>query len=539
MPDILDMFPVRVLIVLLFVAGGVQAADPAVLIGQIVDAQTGEPIPARIYVEDAAGNWLHPESTGGSAVRYQKRRAEKSVEIHTSLSEHPFRLVTQPGLVTITVERGKEYFSLTNKVALKPGENRVRLELRRWINMAERGWYSGDTHVHRTLDELPNLMLAEDLNVTFPLVYWVTRAYEQPTTGNKNLGGAIPDQLIKVDDTHVIWPRNTEYEIFSVGRKRHMLGAVFFLNHRSVFKIGAPPIEPVAIRARAEGSLLELDKHNWPWSMMIVPVLNVDLYELSNNHVWRTEFAFKDWSLDAPKYMGLNQQPNWTERDWLFYGFKNYYALLNCGFNLRPTAGNASGVHPVPLGFGRVYVKLEKDFDYDQWIHGLSAGRSFVTTGPMLFATIKGQDPGYRFDKVKSGQKFRIAGEVISDHPPGGVEIIRNGRVLSMIASQAERRADGSYRFRFEHEVEIEESSWVALRYLETRAGGRIRFAHSGIFHFHVEGKPLRARKEEVQFLIQRMEEQLKRSKGVLKPDAIAEYEEALAVYRRIAATAR
>lgn len=539
LPDIRVMSPVRVFLLGLLVAGSLRAADPAALIGRIVDSKSGEPIPARIYIEDADGGWHHPASIGGSAVRYQKRRGENSVEIHTTLSANPFKLVTKPGPVTITVERGKEYFTLTNQVTLKPGENSLTFKLRRWINMAERGWYSGDTHVHRTLDELPNLMLAEDLNVTFPLVYWVTRAYEKPTTGNKNLGGEIPEKLIKVDDTHVIWPRNTEYEIFTVNRKRHPLGAVFFLNHRSVFQIGAPPIEPVAIRARAEGSLLELDKHNWPWSMMIVPVLNVDLYELSNNHVWRTEFAFNNWSLDAPKYMGLNPKGQWTERDWLFYGFRNYYALLNCGFNLRPTAGNASGVHPVPLGFGRVYVKLEKAFNYDQWVHGLSAGRSFVTTGPMLFTTVNGRDAGHRFDKVKSGTKFRIRGEVVSDHPPGGVEIVRNGDVISMIASQAERRADGSFRFVFEHEIEIDETSWATIRYLEQRPGKRLRFAHSGIFHFHVEGKPLRAKKEEIQFLIQRMEEQLERSQGVLKPDAIAEYEEALTTYRRIALTAR
>ena len=109
----------------------------------------------------------------------------------------------------------------------------------------------------------------------------------------------------------------------------------------------------------------------------------------------------------------------------------------------------------------------------------------------------------------------------------------------SRIASQPERRADGSFRFRFEHEIGIEESSWVTVRYLEHRAGERIRFAHSGVFHFHVEGKPLRARKAEVAFLIQRMEEQLERSKGVLKAEAIAEYEEALATYRRIALSAR
>ena len=48
-----------------------------------------------------------------------------------------------------------------------------------------------------------------------------------------------------------------------------------------------------------------------------------------------------------------------TERGWIEFGFQNYYALLDCGFRIRPTAGTASGVHPVPLGFGRVYVHLD------------------------------------------------------------------------------------------------------------------------------------------------------------------------------------
>jgi hypothetical protein len=50
-----------------------------------------------------------------------------------------------------------------------------------------------------------------------------------------------------------------------------------------------------------------------------------------------------------------------------------------------PTAGCASGVHPVPLGFGRVYVKIDGDVHLRQVDEGLNEGRSFVTTGPMLF----------------------------------------------------------------------------------------------------------------------------------------------------------
>lgn len=516
-------------------------AQSAELLGRIVDSETGAPVAARIYIEDTDGGWQFPESVGGSHVYYKKARPNipDSIEMHTTLSAHPFRLTTKPGPVTVTIERGKEYFTLTNRVELKAGENRMQFKLKRWVNMAERGWYSGDTHVHRTLADLPNLMQAEDLNVTFPLVYWVTRAFATPTTGNKNLGGEIPTKLIKLDDTHVIYPRNTEYEIFTVNRKRHPLGAIFFLNHKSVFKIGAPPIKPVADLARSEGALLELDKHNWPWSMMLVPVLNVDLFELSNNHVWRTKFGFTNFGLDAPRYMGLNPIGKWTESDWLMYGFRNYYALLNCGFNLRPTAGNASGVHPVPLGFGRVYVHTGKKFSYQKWIDGLNAGHSFVTTGPMMMVEIDGRKAGHTFGKVKAGSKFKLTGTILTDHATGGVEIIRNGEVVTRIAPQPMQTKNGSLGILLDHQIEIEESSWVAIRYIERRAGKRIRFAHSGIFHFEVPGKPLRPKKEETDFLVQRMEEQLERSKGVLPNEAVAEYEQALAIYRRIAKRAR
>ena len=85
--------------------------------------------------------------------------------------------------------------------------------------------------------------------------------------------------------------------------------------------------------------------------------MDVDLFELSNNHIWRTQFAFTDFGLPAPAYMNIEtDEKGFTERGWIEYGFENYYTLLNCGFRMRPTAGTASGVHPVPLGFGRVGV---------------------------------------------------------------------------------------------------------------------------------------------------------------------------------------
>jgi hypothetical protein len=110
-------------------------------------------------------------------------------------------------------------------------------------------------------------------------------------------------------------------------------------------------VAPIAERAHAEGVLLDLDKHSWPWSMMLVPVPKVDLFELSNNSVWRTQFGFKSTPAGLPAWMAVGKDGSntLTKWGWLNYGFEVYYALLNCGFPLAPTAGTASGVHPVPL----------------------------------------------------------------------------------------------------------------------------------------------------------------------------------------------
>jgi hypothetical protein len=58
---------------------------------------------------------------------------------------------------------------------------------------------------------------------------------------------------------------------------------------------------------RREGALIELDKHNWPWSMTLVPVMPVDLFELANNRVWETGFAFRDFGEAPDAAMGIER----------------------------------------------------------------------------------------------------------------------------------------------------------------------------------------------------------------------------------------
>jgi hypothetical protein len=505
--------------------------------GEIVDAASGARLPARIYLQGADGTWHFPASGGGSAVTYKKRRRDnpKCVEMHTTLSAHPFTIDLPPGKYTVTVERGKEYLPLVREIVVKDTAIEVKLPLKRWINLAERGWYSGETHVHRTLEELPNVMLAEDLNVAFPLSAWVREAFAAPRD-------PIPDKnakLISVDGTHVIHPRNTEYEIFTIGKQPHTLGAFFIINHKTAFDRGVPPVKPIGMKARAEGALLDLDKPNWPWSMILAALLRIDLYELANNHVWRTEFGFPAFGDKPGAYMKIERDlTGFTERGWIDFGFQNYYALLNCGFRMRPTAGTASGVHPVPLGFGRVYVHQPRGFAYDTWVRGLERGNSFVTTGPMLFVKMDGKDAGTTF-QADAGREFRIEGSAVAAMPLERIEIVVNGELTRTLHATNRRNKDGAFESVIDEKVKFPESGWLIVRCYEDRPDKRVRFAHTSPFHIDVPGKPVRPRRAESDFLLKRVTNELARSEKILPPAALQEYREALRIYQEIAKSAR
>jgi len=529
------------LLVALLFASLVDAA-PVRVTGKIIDAESGKTLAARLYIrgEQGKAHFAHSSLPDGRAFRYDKARSPQSVEQHTTLSADPFIVDLEPGKYRFTVERGKEYLSHTRDVVVGSEPISVTIPIKRWLNLAEQGWYSGETHVHRTLDELPTVMLAEDLNVALPLTYWGTRSHTPPTQGDKNSAVTVKAEPDYIDPTHVIYPLNTEYEIFSVKGKTHTLGAIFALGHKTVFTRGVPPVGPIARQVRSEGGLLELDKHNWPWSMMLVPVMNVDLYELTNNHIWRAPFHFRGFGTPPPPaWMEVETDgKGMTERGWIEYTWNNYYALLNCGFRMRPTAGTASGVHPVPLGYGRVYVHTDGPFSYESWMQGLDAGRTFVTTGPMLLATLDDQHPGHTFGHDGQSKTLRLRGTALSERPLTTIEVVVAGRVVQTLVPENKTRTAGGFESKFDLTVKTTDTSWVALRCRQKTDDGRFRFAHTAPWHVIASDRPIRPRRGEAEFFVEQMQTQIARNRSVLTPGELAEFESALATYEKIAESA-
>jgi hypothetical protein len=451
-----------------------------------------------------------------------------------------------PGKYLLRAERGKEYLPARAKITIGDAAVSVTLKLKRWIHMARRGWFSGDTHSHRLLAETPNRILAEDLNMAFPLSHWVTvgresavaanRIKSRPALANGTPSNGIQPIPIRVDDDHWIYPRNTEYEIFGIGGKRHELGAVVIIGHKSLFDTGAPPTRPIAARAHAKGALLDLEKHSWAWSLMTVSVMDIDLFELSNNHVWPGPFQLGQWTLKMnPPYMNVETDAQgYTEWGWIDYGFQTYYALLNCGFRLQPTVGTGSGVHPVPLGFGRVYVQQPDGFTYKDWMRQLKAGRCFVTTGPMLMTTINGHPPGHVFANARPIVPYKIAGTVESRREVDRIEIIVNGQIAKTLKPTSIRTTAGAYSTPIKATITPATSCWIATRVFTRHPTGRIRFAHTSPVHIEIAGQPLRPRREEVAYIVRHLQREVARHRGVLTAEELAEFESALATYQEL-----
>lgn len=516
------------------------AAEPATVQLTVVEKGTGKPIAARVYLQAVDGQWASFTSNeAGAALAFRRQSNPNSFEFHTTLTTYPAATSCAAGPAKLRVVRGKEFIPVEQRLELKEGDNQIKVELERWVDMPALGWRSGDVHAHRTIEETANLVAAEDVHVGFPLSHWTTSADAGPITGNKAKApqADLPPKPIAVDADHLLYPFNTEYELFTVGGKPHTLGAVLLIGQNKVDDAVAPPVKGIAEAAHTQGALLDLEKHSWPWSVVIAPLMKVDLFELSNNHMWETQFAFRSWTAEmAGDYMKLERTAEGhTEWGWLDFGFQTYYAFLNCGLDIQPSAGTGAGVHPVPFGFGRVYVHTGDQFTYDNWLKNLKQGRSFVTTGPMLMVRADGALPGERFrgDKGKS-KVVRLQGLVTSLETIDRVEIVRDGVVIKTLRPEVRRVVGGAMASDIDQTVEFDTTGWMCVRVFTKTSDGRFRFAHSAPWHVGFEGERVKPRKAEIDYLIGRVETEINRCRPVLSPSALSEFEEALAFYKAI-----
>ena len=142
--------------------------------GRIVDDKTGQPVAATVMITDGEGKPLEIEGKHSHVEYLGKRRCY--VDGNFVLNSRPSRLV-------IELRRGLETLPLKTEIDItQRGSEALTFRLRRWIDMRELGYLSGDTHVHLLTQSESHLqMRGEDLNVWNLLVCDFTNDREKFT----------------------------------------------------------------------------------------------------------------------------------------------------------------------------------------------------------------------------------------------------------------------------------------------------------------------------------------------------------------------
>ncbi len=112
------------------------------------------------------------------------------------------------------------------------------------------------------------------------------------------------------------------------------------------------------------------------------------------------------------------------------------------------------------------------------WLAGIRAGRTFASTGPLLFLEVAGREPGDEIALAAGAPPtLAVRAEATSIAPMSRLEIVVNGAVVQTV------NATDSLRIAFTGTVPVPQGGWVAARVVgppSRYVGDDYAFAHTG-----------------------------------------------------------
>ena len=421
----------------------------------IRDAVSGKPVSARLEIRAADGNYYVADdalAVGGDC-RMSKPGAGL---LDDAASVQPFSDKTRianpytnsfqfyssgtssihlpPGPATIKAFKGPEFkVNVTNVDIPADHTTELEIELSRWINMTEKGWYSADDHLHIARPspaqnpEVSKMMQAEDVHVANLLQMGKVGDFaiaEQYAHGPKSYyqeGNYILAAGQENPRTHFLG------HTITLGAKKTHYNSDKYLIYRLIWAETAK-----------EGALNGFAHAIFPYGSFIAPHDGLAVV-LPHNLLHFIEVLQFDRN-----------------------GYDVWYDLLALGLRITPTAGTdyPCGGQVLP-GHERFYTKIEGPLTYAKWLDGVRAGRTFVTTGPIVEFLVNGQDIGSDL-MLDSGANVALSGSVVFDptrDDVGFIEVIKNGNVIERVS-----RVQGSSKIEFSITQQVDEASWFAIR---------------------------------------------------------------------------
>ncbi len=325
--------------------------------------------------------------------------------------EGGFQIELAPGRYRLSVSKGLEHTPVERELTVTDAPRVENVTLTRWVDMAARGWISGDGHVHierpspaanaaaltwaRAEDvRVCNVLLMGDASETFYPQYAYDRAGRAAQDGTFLIPGQEDPRTRHLGHTlHLNTPA-----VLRDAAHYYAYGPVFAGNH-----------------GRGLSGFAHVGRHRWSFQVdrgltLLAPAGLVDFVEVAQMG-----------------YIGVNL----------------WYEFLNLGFRLTAMAGS-----DVPwggtIGSPRAYAFTGKEFDADRWVEAVRAGHTFVTTGPMLELTANDQLPGSVL-RVKRGDVVRVKARAWGEKPgarPLRLNLVSFGQTLKQVSGDGVLEAE-------------------------------------------------------------------------------------------------
>ena len=136
-----------------------------------------------------------------------------------------------------------------------------------------------------------------------------------------------------------------------------------------------------------------------------------------------------------------------------------WHRFLNLGLPVAASAGTDVMLdyhRTMAVGTTRIYVHAPGPFRLGAYLEALRAGRSFVTTGPVLDFRVEGARPGGAIPAAGSASWTLT---LAAPGPVGQVDLLVNGEVVETVAG-----LDGAGRRELAGDLAIPGGGWIAVR---------------------------------------------------------------------------
>ncbi len=427
----------------------------------VVDDDTGRPIPCRIHFRSPEGVPYQPHGFHNH-VNSNLGTWHKDVGGDLRLGQVTYAYIDGTcqgwlprGEVIVDVSRGFEYEPLRTTVRIQPGQRRLNLRLKRWTNMNEQRWFSGDSHVHfLTPEGAHRESQAEDLNV----VNLLQSQWGSLFTNTEDFTGRPS-----------VSREGSNFVYVGQENRQHFLGHMILWGLKQhVMPWCSDGLGEAEITGTMEANLSDwADRAHAQGGFVVNPHFN------SPNAHGEYSTLIATGRMDAIEMKNLSAQR-----------YRDYYGFLNCGYRLPMVSGTDKMSSDNPVGGHRTYTKIpdDEEFTYESWCRNVVKGRTFISGGPIIHFTVDGKEIGDTVELSGPGT-VEVKAWAESIFPIHSLEVVQAGRVVASTESR-----EGTRRLELSESIRVDKHTWLAARcggpgYYENRidhgTGGHEVFAHT------------------------------------------------------------